>query len=182
MTTMGGSVLVHRTMSLDGFIAGPEHEMDWIFEHPSPDGAREVMRATGAIVVGRRSFEVGRRDAGKPSGAPYGGAWSGPVFVLTHDPVVPPAGADVVVMAGDIRDAVSAARAVARGKRVELFGADVTRQALAHGLVDEILVHIAPVLLGGGIPFAAGCGRVDLEPLVITRSGPLADLRYRVRR
>ena len=71
---------------------------------------------------------------------------------------------------------------MARGKRVELFGADVTRQALAHGLVDEVLVHIAPVLLGEGIPFAAGCGRVDLEPLAITRSGPLADLRYRVRR
>ena len=175
-----GTVLVHRTMSLDGFIAGPEHEMDWIFEHTAPDGAREVMLATGAIVAGRRSWAVGERDAGKPSQGPYGGAWSGPIFVLTHEPFEPPQGSGVTVVDGDIRDVVAMALAAAPGRQVELFGAGVAAQALRHGLVDAILVHVAPVLLGDGIPFSPGSGRVDLELVAVTRSGGLADLRYRV--
>ena len=177
-----GTVLVHRTMSLDGFIAGPEHEMDWIFEHTTPDGARDVMLATGAIIAGRRSYAVGERDAGKPSQGPYGGAWSGPIFVLTHEPFEPPRGSGVTVMAADIDVVIAAARAAAPGRQVELFGADVAAQALRHGLVDEILVHIAPVLLGGGVPFSPGSGRVDLELLAVTRSGGLTDLHYRVKR
>ena len=66
------TVLVHRTMSLDGYIAGPEHEMDWIFEHDPPDDMQEIIAATGAIVVGRGSWQVGARDTGKPYGAPLG--------------------------------------------------------------------------------------------------------------
>ena len=50
-----GAVLVHRTMSLDGFVAGPEHEMDWIFEHPAGEGWEEIMEATGAIIAASTS-------------------------------------------------------------------------------------------------------------------------------
>jgi hypothetical protein len=57
-----GSVLVHRTMSLDGFIAGPDHEMDWIFDYTAPESAREVMHSTGAIIAGRHTWAVGERD------------------------------------------------------------------------------------------------------------------------
>jgi dihydrofolate reductase len=176
------TVLVHRTMSLDGFIAGPGHDMDWIFEHAVPQEGRDVMLSTGAIVAGRHTYDVGARDTGKPSQGPYGGAWSGPIFVLTHEPFEPPAGSGITVVAGDIREVVATARAAAAGRTVELFGASVAAQALRHGLVDELLVHIAPVLLGDGIPFCAGSGRVDLEPLQTTSSGTVTTLRYRVRR
>jgi dihydrofolate reductase len=177
-----GTVLVHRTMSLDGFIAGPEHEMDWIFEHTAPEAAREVMLATGAVIAGRRTYAVGERDAGKASQGPYGGAWSGPIFVLTHEPFEPPRGAGITVMAADIDVAIAAARAAVPGRQIELFGASVAAQALRAGLVDEILVHVAPVLLGEGIPFSPGSGRVALELVAVTRSGDLTDLRYRVKR
>jgi hypothetical protein len=81
---MVGSVLVHATMSLDGFIAGPDDAMDWVFEYVEPSAADdEVIKTTGVMLGGRRSYDVGKRDAGKESGAPYGGAWTGPVFVLT---------------------------------------------------------------------------------------------------
>ena len=81
---MVGRVLVHATMSLDGFIAGPDDAMDWVFrvcgaERSRRRGHQDDRRHAG----GRRSYDVGKRDAGKESGAPYGGAWTGPVFVLT---------------------------------------------------------------------------------------------------
>jgi len=61
--TTNGTVLVHRTMSLDGFVAGPE-QMDRVFEHPAPPDAGDIMRAAGAIVAGRNTFAVGERDTG----------------------------------------------------------------------------------------------------------------------
>lgn len=68
---MVGRVLVHATMSLDGFIAGPDDAMDWVFEYVEPSAADdEVIKTTGAMLGGRRSYDVGKRDAGKESGAP----------------------------------------------------------------------------------------------------------------
>jgi hypothetical protein len=60
---MSGKVVVHRAISLDGFIAGPEHERDWIFEHTAPaEGAEEIMAATGAMLSGRHTYDVGQRS------------------------------------------------------------------------------------------------------------------------
>lgn len=178
-----GKVLWHATMSLDGFIAGPGNDMDWIFEYAGPSPVvDEVIRTTGAIVAGRHTYDVGRRDAGKASGAPYGGAWTGSIFVLTHDP--PPAEEDpaITFVSGDVEGVVANALVAADGKNVELFGADVARQALERGLVDEILVHVAPVLLGDGVRLFGGPGatRINLEPMAATGSGKVTDLRYRV--
>jgi dihydrofolate reductase len=127
--------------------------MDWIFEYASPDQAAEVMAATGAIIAGRRTYEVGQRDTGKPCGEAYGGAWQGAQFVLTHQPPQAPPDPAVTFLSGDIEAAVATARKAADGKNVEVFGADLTGQCLERGLVDEIVVHIAPVLLGTGTPF-----------------------------
>jgi dihydrofolate reductase len=179
-----GKVVVHRAMSLDGFIAGPGHSMDWVFGYVAPDEFPEIIAATGAILAGRRTYEVGRRDAsaGKASGEAYGGAWSGPQFVLTHQPPENPEGPAVTFLSGDIEAAVATAREAADGKNLEIFGADVTGQCLQRGLVDEILVHIVPVLLGGGTPFSSpGLARIGLEPISTTRSGSVTTLRFRVR-
>ena len=74
------------------------------------------------------------------------------------------------------------ALAAAGGKDVEILGADVAGQCLQRGLVDEILVHVLPVLLGDGIPFSPpGFARVDLEPLSSKRSGDATMLRFRPR-
>lgn len=181
--TGNGKVVVHRTMSLDGFIAGPGHAMDWVFSYMAPDQFPEMITATGAILAGRRTYEVGKRDAGKASGEAYGGAWSGPQFVLTHQPPENPQDPAVTFLSGDIEAAVATAGIAAGGKNLEIFGADVTGQCLQRGLVDEILVHIVPVLLGGGTPFSSpGLARIDLEPLSTTCSGSVTTLRFRVRK
>jgi dihydrofolate reductase len=183
-STATGKVIVHRTMSLDGFIAGPGDSMDWIFEYATPDQAAEVMAATGAIIAGRRTYEVGQRDTGKPTGEAYEGAWHGAQFVLTHQPPEAPRDPAVIFLSGDIEDAITTAKQAADGKNVEIFGADLTGQCLERGLIDEIVVHIVPVLLGVGTSFSSSIhpARVDLDPLSSTDSGSVTTLRFRVRK
>jgi dihydrofolate reductase len=178
-----GKVVVNRAMSLDGFIAGPGHTLDWVFGYLTPDGHPEIIAATGAILAGRRTYEVGKRDAAaaKPSGEAYGGAWSGPQFVLTHRPPANPDGPAVTFLSGDIEAAVATARNAAGGRHLEIFGTDVAGQCLRRGLVDEILVHIVPVLLGDGTSFSSpDSPRMDLEPISTARSGSVSTLRFRV--
>jgi dihydrofolate reductase len=183
---MSGKVVVNRSMSLDGFIAGPGDAMDWIFDFVAPDEFPEIAAATGAMLVGRRTVEVGSRmDANNERGSASSGKgypFSGPTFVLTHRPPHSP-GPDVTYLSGDIGEAVATALDAAGGKNLEILGADVAGQCLQRGLVDEILVYVLPVLLGDGIPFSSpGLGRIDLEPLGSTRSGAVTILRFRVRK
>ena len=173
-------------MSLDGFIAGPGHAMNWIFDFMAPDAFPEIAAATGAMLVGRRTYEVGNSmAAGKERGAASSGEtypFSGPVFVLTHEPPDPP-DPTVTFLTGDIGDAVATALDAAGEKNLEVLGADVATQCLRRGLVDEILVYVLPVLLGDGIRFSSpDLGRIDLEPLGSTRSGAVTILRFRVRK
>ena len=184
-STGKGKVVVNRSMSLDGFIAGRGDAMDWIFDFVAPDEFPDVAAATGAMLIGRRTYEVANRmDAGKErrsasSGEAY--PFSGPVFVLTHEPPDPPDPA-VTFLTGDIGEAVATARGAAGGKNLEILGADVAGQCLRRGLVDEILVYVLPVLLGDGIRFSSpGLARTGLEPISSTRSGDATILRFRVR-
>jgi dihydrofolate reductase len=184
MSTGNGKVVVNRSMSLDGFIAGPGDAMDWIFDFMAPieDEIQEIMAATGAMLSGRRTYEVAKRMAENPNEVTlaYDG---GAEFVLTHEPPDPPDPA-VTFLTGDIGEAVATALDAAGGKNLEIIGADVARQCLRRGLVDEILVYVLPVLLGDGIRFfsSPGLARIDLEPLDSTRSGAVTILRFRVRK
>ena len=185
-STGTGKVVVNRSMSLDGFIAGRGDAMDWIFDFVAPDEFPDVAAATGAMLVGRRTYEVGNRmNAGKERGSASSEKtypFSGPVFVLTHEPPDPPDPA-VTFLTGEIGEAVATARSAADGKNLEILGADVAGQCLRRGLVDEILVYVLPVLLGDGIRFSSpGLARIDLEPVSSTRSGAVTILRFRVRR
>jgi dihydrofolate reductase len=181
MSTGNGKVVVNRSMSLDGFIAGPGHAMDWVFDFMAPDEFPEIAAATGAMLIGRRTYEVGKRmEADKPGSTDY--PFSGPVFVLTHEPPEPP-DPEVTFLTGDIGEAVATARSAAGGKNLEIPGADVASQCLRRGLVDEILVYVLPVLLGDGIRFSSpGLARIDLEPVSSTRSPAVTILRFRVRK
>jgi dihydrofolate reductase len=181
-STANGKVVVNRAMSLDGFIAGPEHSMDWIGQlagHEESADVAEIAAATGAMLVGRRTWEVGdKMTEDEPDRRDY--PFSGPMFLLTHKPLDPP-DPKVTVLTGDIEDAVATALAAAGGKNLEILGADVAGQCLARGLVDEILVYVVPVLLGDGIRFSPpGLPRIDLEPISSTRSGAVTILRFRV--
>ena len=176
-----GKVVVNRAMSLDGFVAAPGDDMGWILELTPPDAAAEPAAATGAMLVGRRTWDVGERmKAEEPERPDY--PFAGPMFLLTHRPLDPP-NPDVTILSGDIGDAVATALDAAGGKNLELLGTDVAAQALRRGLVDEILVYLLPVVLGDGIPFSpAGGARVDLDAISSTQVGAATILRYRVRK
>ena len=183
---MSGKVVVNRCMSLDGFIAGPGHSMDWgggrpLADFVAPDDIAEIAAATGAMLVGRRTWEVGERmKAEEPSSSDY--PVSGPMFLLTHRPLEPP-DPEVRILAGDIGKAVATALDAADGKNLEILGADVAAQCLQRGLVDEILVYVLPVLLGNGIRFSSpSVTTTELEPLSSRRSGDATILRFRVRK
>ena len=186
-STANGKVVVNRCMSLDGFIAGPGDSMDWgdgraLADFVAPDDFAEIAAATGAMLVGRRTWEVGERmEAEEPGSVDY--PFSGPVFVLTHEPPDPP-DPEVTFLTGDIGQAVATALDAAGGRNLEILGADVAGQCLRRGLVDEIMVFVLPVLLGDGTRFfsAPGFARIDLEPLDSTRSGAVTILRFRVRK
>jgi dihydrofolate reductase len=81
----------------------------------------------------------------------YGGAWQGPVFVLTHHPEDAPPADGVTFLSCDVAEAVQIGLEAAGGKNLEILSASIGRQLLERGLIDEIDLHIAPVLLGDGI-------------------------------
>ena len=123
-------IVVHVAMSLDGFIAGPGHDMSWTDGadyDTSSQFADEVARSTGVVLAGRGWYEVASADEGGAVAGIYGGAWSGPVLVLTHDPER--LASDMTVEAvSDLGTALARAEELADGRAVSIFGADVARQ------------------------------------------------------
>jgi dihydrofolate reductase len=153
------SVIWHVTMSLDGFIAGPNDSMDWAVAQWSKDGettrdievqrsmvADDVLKAAGAILGGRRWYDVAVRQFDGYDGI-YGGQWKGPVFVLTHRPPDDDHHPAITFISVGLSDAIATARHAAAGKDVIVFGANLAAQCLRAGLLDEIVVHLIPVLL-----------------------------------
>jgi dihydrofolate reductase len=173
-----GQVLWHVTMSLDGFIAGPRDDKTWLADYLGPDPtADEVLAQVGALLMGDRTYQLARTEESKP----YGGAWTGPQFVLSHHPPMnPPAG--LTFISGDIEEAVATAKAAAGDKYVVVLGADTARSCLNAGVIDEVLVHIAPILLGDGVRFYEHPGgtNVKLERISVTESGQVTNLWLRV--
>ena len=171
-----GKVVVNRSVSVDGFIAGPGDAMDWVLEYVKEDRFPEVMAATGAMLVGRRTYDVSRRMS--EADTDYDG---GPVFVLTHRPPDEPQ-SGVTFLTGDLEVALGTARGAAGGKNLEILGADLASQCLRRGLVDEVVVYVLPVLMGDGVRFStSGLGRIDLDPVEVAQSGPVTMLRFLVR-
>jgi dihydrofolate reductase len=183
-------------MSLDGFIAGPDDSMDWVVSEWSDGGentrdievqrsnvADEVLESAGAILGGRRWYDVAVSKFDGYDGI-YGGQWKGPVFVLTHRPPDPGHHPAITFLSGELSDAVATATAAAAGKDVIVFGAAVAVQCLRAGLLDEIVIHLAPVLLGDGVRLidAPDLGTVALNRTLVATTGQITDLRLAVRR
>lgn len=151
-----GSVLVHTLMSLDGFIAGPNDEMSWVFRHAGDMPTAvvdEVIARTGAVLAGRRVYDVGRRVQRPDARGLFDGRWTGPHFILTHTPPTDETHPSYIFLSGEIRDAVATALTAADGRDVLVLGANVVGQCLEAGLVDEILMHTCPSSSGT----ASGC-------------------------
>ncbi|MET9251041.1 dihydrofolate reductase family protein [Nonomuraea sp. NPDC003709] len=175
--TAGGKVLWHFTMSLDGFVAGPNHEMDWMAGNSfRPDLVGEYVETTGAVLGGRDGWD----RYPDPSGI-YGGAWKGPLFVLTHHPEDATPTDGVTFLSCEPAEAVRIGLEAAGGKNLEVFSPTIGRQLLELGLIDEIDLHIAPVLLGEGIRLYDNPGA---EPIRLHRLGEsdpasVMNVRYR---
>ncbi|MGI5268104.1 dihydrofolate reductase family protein [Nonomuraea sp. CA-218870] len=175
-------LLYSVTMSLDGFIAGPGGDMSWLTEHLGPNPAiDDLLPRVGSLLVGNRSF--GGDDPYKDTeheGEAFGGGWSGPQFVLTHHP--PAAPVPGVTFVTDLHTAIAESKAAAGDKYVNVIGADVARQCLEAGALDEILTCVAPVLLGDGVRLFDHPGGTDvkLERLSVTQVPHATNLWMRV--
>jgi dihydrofolate reductase len=171
----------HVVMSLDGYIAAPGDDMSWIFDAFGPSATvDEMVSSIGAIVMGRRTYEVEDRD--RPG--IYGGRWKGALFVLTHEPPARVPDWMTGTFVDGVEDAVAKAKAAADDAKVGLLGASVARQCLDAGLLDEIVVQVAPVLLGDGVRVLdrPGGQQIKLEKVSVAESGRLTDLSFRVLR
>ena len=176
-TTGTGKVLWHFTMSLDGFIAGPNHTFDWMTGFTETPGlVQSYAETTGAVLAGRDGFQVTPDVSGI-----YGGTWQGPVFILTHHPEDAPHAEGATILSCDVAEACRVALDAAGGKNLEVFSASIGRQLLPLGLIDEIHLHIAPLLLGDGIRLYDNPGGtpVRLELLDGDDRTAAVDVRYR---
>jgi dihydrofolate reductase len=175
-----GKLIWHTMMSLDGFTAGRDGDLAWGrgIDGGDRETVAEIVRSTGALLVGRRTQDV--EDRFQPGF--YGGEFDGPFFVLRHDPPdAPPVvkGVTGQFLDVDIEEAVRIAKAAADGGHVVVLGANVARQCLEAGLLDEIIVHVAPVLVGAGVRlFERDGAAVRLEPISSVQEGEMTVLRY----
>lgn len=158
------------TMSLDGFLTGPDHDMSWIDagEPLAAEVTAELAGAVGVILSGRAGYDaaLAQRDVrGETTSSAYGGAWSGTEIILTHRPHELADDPSVLALDAPITEAVARARELAGEADVQIISADLARQALEHDLIDEMQVFLAPVFLGDGtrVFSVPGGRRVDWE-------------------
>jgi len=173
----GGKVLWTFTMSLDGFVAAPNHEMGWMTGFTVRPGLIDgYIHSTGAVLGGRAGW-----DATVGKSRPWGGAWHGPIFVLTHHPedVTPADG--VTFLTCDPAEAVRVALAAAGGKNLGVFSPTIGAQLLELGLIDEIDIHIAPILLGDGIRLYHNPGSEPIRLHRLDDGDPTSAVRVRYR-
>lgn len=160
-------LLYSATMSLDGYIAGPGGDMSWLTEHLAGENptAERLLAGVGAILAGNGTFGGDDPNRGTDSEGAFGGEYHGPVFVLTHrPPAEPPTG---ITFVGDLHNAVAQTKEAAGDMYVNILGANVAEQCIEAGLLDEILVFVAPVLLGDGVRMFdhPGGANVRLAPI-----------------
>ena len=170
-----GKVVLTFSMSLDGFVAGPdistEHAMgvggdrlhSWMFEVGPKSTidmgmARELLAKVGAVILGKRTFDVGLQ---RWNDTPY----PVPSFVVTHEKrdELAMKSATFTFVSDGLRSAVEKAKAAAAGRVIIVMGADVAQQLLKERLADEIYIQLVPVLLGNGIRLFENFGAAPLE-------------------
>ncbi len=188
---MNSPIRLYMSMSLDGYITGPDNRpgqelgrdggrlFNWLDDRHSASPSGQVYRelvATGALIAGRRTFEL----AGRWQGGHHDGV---PIFVLTHDVDdgdVPPGHARFVT---DVEDCTREARAAAGDRAVMVHGAGAAQALLRAGLMDEMEIHLVHVLLGDGRRLFDHLGsRVELDLIRSLEDRDVTHLRFHARR
>lgn len=177
-------VIIHATITLDGFMADPDGGLDWMFGFPTADEDQSVVDAVmaqlGAVVGGANKQQTVEDD-----GQPYGGMLKIPVFLMTHSVHEPidKNGVTYTFVVDDIAQAIALAKDAAGDKAVSLLGGSIARQALKLGLVDEVHLHVVPMLLGNGISLFAGLGeRIRLERIHTSAYASETHMIYKVKK
>jgi dihydrofolate reductase len=188
---MNPPIRLYMSMSLDGFVTGPDDRagqelgrdggrvFNWLDDRMSDGPSGQVFRealATGAVISGRRTFEL----AGRWQGDHHDGV---PIFVLTHhidSGDVPPGSAQFVT---DVQECAERARAAAGDRAVMVHGAGAAQALLRAGLLDEMEIHLVQVLLGEGRRLfdSLGPDHIELELVRQLEARDVTHLRYRVR-
>jgi dihydrofolate reductase len=168
----------YTASSLDGFVATEEHSLQWLFEQDFDWDAdvpeTRFMAGVGAVVMGSSTYEwlLSNQDTW---------AYTQPAWVFTHRDLEAPDGADVRFVQGDPAEAFDRIDASAAGKDVWVTGGgDVAAQFADAGLLDEVWVQLAPVMLGSGQPLFTHPLQLDL--MNVARNRDFVCTRYRVRR
>ncbi|GAB3976011.1 dihydrofolate reductase family protein [Plantactinospora veratri] len=193
-------IVLYMSMSVDGFIAGPDDSMehglgvngarlhDWLRDGdgspgshrpttgPSVDAFDEAM-GTGAVIVGRRTFEFAQGWGGDH----HNGV---PIFVLTRKAPAEPAPGHARYVVDGIESCVAQARSAAGGRDVLVHGAATGQALLRAGLLDELQLHLVPVLLGQGRRLFddSPAETIELDPVRAVEAPGVLHLRYRVKK
>ena len=200
-----GKVTFNMTMSLDGFVAGPndspenglgdggEGLFNWYFSgdtevymsegvpplkvsKQSAEILRAGISAIGAGIWGRRTFDIAHAWGGHPPGSP--------AFIVTHH--IPQEwvkeGLPFIFVTDGVESAIRQAKEAAGDKDVMICTANILQQALKAGLVDEINIDVAPILIGGGVSLfdRLGTGPIELERTRVVDAPDVTHLQYRV--
>ena len=190
-----GTLILDMSMSLDGFIAGPKDDTKpdrelgaldilhaWMF--PPKGNFQEIegerFKNVGAVIMGRRMFNLGEEPWGDDP------PFHMPVFVLTHQPrskLIKEGGTTYTFVTGGMESALEQARAAAGEKEIVVIGgANAIQQFLKAGLLDEMHLHLVPVLLGEGIRLFENIGaeHIELEQIGVTEAPGVTHLRLRL--
>jgi dihydrofolate reductase len=186
-------------VSLDGFSAGPDQSLEnplgkgaermhrWMFEQPEANKAeREAIVQAGAFIMGRHMFCPDRGEWDLDWHGWWGAdpPYHAPVFVLGHrerEPLEMEGGTTFHFVTDGIEAAMERAKEAAGDRTVSIAGgASTVQQYLRAGLIDELRLHIAPVILGSGERLLDGVGDLKLEQLAVTSSELVTHITYRV--
>jgi dihydrofolate reductase len=197
-----GLVVLDMSMSLDGFIAGPNDDVErlheWLFNGDTPLGGRsasvlpgregfrmssksaaiidEAFATTGAMVMGRRWFDLGEGPWGDDP------PFHVPVYVVTHraHPKLTKGKTTFTFVTDGLERALEQAKAAAGSKNVSVGAANTGQQVLKAGLLDEVRIHLVPILLSGGTRLFENIGELDLEQTRVIETPDVTHLRFRV--
>jgi dihydrofolate reductase len=192
-----GKVYFDMSMSLDGFVTGPnegvgnplgddgERLHDWMFDSRTAADAEvidELYGGTGALLIGKRNFDVGVDPWGDPP------PFRMPVFVITHErrePLPRKGGTTYSFETDGLEAALDKAKSAAGDKDVGVWGgAGIAREYLTAGLLDEFQIHLIPVLLGDGLRLFEhmDSGPIELETIRVIEAPRATHLRFKVLR
>jgi dihydrofolate reductase len=175
-------VLYSVTMSVDGFITGPDGDMQWMRPFLGPNAeVEELIPKIGSLLIGRRSHDGDDPHKGdEGEGKAFGGGWNGPMFVVTHHPPNNPEPG--VTYVDQFAHALDLAKKAAGDKYVNVIGANIAKQCIEAGELDEVLLLYAPVMLGDGTRLFAHPGghTVPLTRRSVTNNPTATNLWFTV--